>query len=706
MDRSGSEIIEDGAGLQANQRSNALFNKITKLLSVSYADSEIRDALRLLDLKKFQNTPDTRRRLHLELQKDVIDRNSNIVRDFGQVSEQLKRVGSTISRLNACCKEVRQQVAAARQENTPVLDEALTLLSQKEDLEKQKRLLDAFNQHFILPEPELTILTSSSETIDETFFAVLSRTKQIHSDCKVLLGSENQRLGLELMDQTSRQLNIGYQKLYRWTNEEFEASDLENPQISAFIRKSLRTLAERPALFESCLDNFSEAREHVLTDGFYAALTGSSSKQNDDLMLKPIEFHAHDTLRYIGDILAWAHSATVSERESLESLFISEGEEMAKGIRAGRQSEPWAAIDGESFDGRTALHSLVNRNMSGVARALRQRIEQAIQGQDDSVTIYKIAVLVSFYRMTFSKLLGQDSSVMGALSELEASSMRQFNVLQTDQIATAQAEFAQVPPDLKVPDVLGETLSQLNALMKTYDSSLTATESREEGFLPIITSTLTPILSACEILATKSLDTPARHIFLLNCHLAAKQSLQPFSFTQSSLDHLTKYIDSSASELTEYQHAFFLHVSGLHPLLVALHPLNTDTREELLHIHTLPPFRPAALSQASQILDEFLPSALIDALDNLKDLKDTAVAGDVTDEAAGRFCEDFEFVEGVLGRVDEVVAEGVDRGEESESEDGEGEGGGAGKEEEVVKGRVLLRSLYPRTSGEIRVLLS
>ncbi|KAL8945571.1 MAG: hypothetical protein Q9222_007900, partial [Ikaeria aurantiellina] len=87
MSRLGSEVIEDGVGGSANQRSNALFNKITKLLSVSYADSEIRDALRLLDLKKVQNTPDVRRALHLGLQKDVIDRNSSIIQDFGQVAE-------------------------------------------------------------------------------------------------------------------------------------------------------------------------------------------------------------------------------------------------------------------------------------------------------------------------------------------------------------------------------------------------------------------------------------------------------------------------------------------------------------------------------------------------------------------------------------------------------------------------------------------
>lgn len=36
---------------------------------------------------------------------------------------------------------------------------------------------------------------------------------------------------------------------------------------------------------------------------------------------RPIELHAHDPIRYIGDMLAWIHQAMAGEREFLESLF-------------------------------------------------------------------------------------------------------------------------------------------------------------------------------------------------------------------------------------------------------------------------------------------------------------------------------------------------------------------------------------------------
>lgn len=82
-----STDYDDSVGSLAGQRSNALANKLAGVLSVSYADSDIRDALRLLDLKNAQNTPELRRRLRLDLQKEVIDCNSSIIQDFGQVVE-------------------------------------------------------------------------------------------------------------------------------------------------------------------------------------------------------------------------------------------------------------------------------------------------------------------------------------------------------------------------------------------------------------------------------------------------------------------------------------------------------------------------------------------------------------------------------------------------------------------------------------------
>lgn len=38
-------------------------------------------------------------------------------------------------------------------------------------------------------------------------------------------------------------------------------------------------------------------------------------------MPRPIEMHAHDPRRYLGDMLAWVHQSLAGERELMTSLF-------------------------------------------------------------------------------------------------------------------------------------------------------------------------------------------------------------------------------------------------------------------------------------------------------------------------------------------------------------------------------------------------
>jgi hypothetical protein len=74
-------------GTPASKGANALSSRITSVLSASYADLEIRDALETLDVRGVQNSAETRRQLRLDVQKEVIQCNGEIIKDFGQVAE-------------------------------------------------------------------------------------------------------------------------------------------------------------------------------------------------------------------------------------------------------------------------------------------------------------------------------------------------------------------------------------------------------------------------------------------------------------------------------------------------------------------------------------------------------------------------------------------------------------------------------------------
>ncbi|KAL2024821.1 hypothetical protein VTK56DRAFT_5642 [Thermocarpiscus australiensis] len=671
----------------AAKAANPLSSKVTTVLSSSYADTEFRDALALLDERVVLNTAESRRQLRLDLQKEVIDSNGEIIDEFSKVAEQVQRIGTTIGKLNESFNEMKTQIGGAHQATSVTLAEASQLMNQRREVERKQALLSAFNANFVLSDDETAALTLTSEPVDDLFFAILAKAKRISKDCEVLLGFENQTLGLEIMEQASKNLNLGYQKLFKWVQKEFKTLNLENPQISSSIRRALRVLAERPSLFQNCLDLFAEGRGHVLSNSFYTALTGSSSSGIEDPSVKPIELTAHDPLRYVGDMLAWAHSAAVGEREALEGLFIAEGDELAKGIQAGRENEVWRLVaeDGEDsadFDAVKTLNELVDRDLSGAARILRQRVEQVIQTNEETILAFKLANLLNFYKGTFSRLLSPVSALVELLGAVESEALRQFRSLARDQVAAIQADSQQMPADLSPPDFFLDALEQLTAIMKSYETSLTSSSDPESEFEPVLAEAFDPFISGSVNMA-KTLSAPSDSIFLINCLATARSSLSPFDFTRLRAAELQTKINEERARLVETQYRFFRDVSGLDALIASLGPLG-ETKEDVEKVASLEAVQPPALTQASQTLDEFLPSALMDAVERLKDLQDSKLARDITEEAAERFCVDFEHVEQMLMLADEMAEQQQGESDEFQS----------------------LRALFPRRSGEIRVLLS
>lgn len=634
----------------------------------------------MLDGRGLQNTVETRRNLRLDVQQELIECNGKIVKDFGEVAKQLKRIGLAISNLNQTCSDLRKHVDAINREAGPMLDEAKTITSQRRQVDMKQQLLDAFQAHFLVSDEDLALLTSTAKPVNDDFFRVLTRVKRIHQDSQVLLGSENQRLGLEILEQSSRQLNAAFQKLYRWVQREFKSLDLENPQISAAIRRALRVLAERPALFQNCLDFFAEAREQILSNNFYAALTGEPIDPDHTVLGKAIELSAHDPLRYVSDMLAWAHSATVSEREALEVLFISEGDEIAKSIQAGIESEPWTRdVDHESgaiFDGRRALNQLVERDLTDVFRQLKQRTEQVLRSHEDAALSYKIANLSIFYSSIFAKLLGEESGLLNMMQPLSEMAMRSFRATMRDRVASLQADATIVPGDLAPPDFLVEALDTLKILMKSYDTSPVTTDrvKRAEGFQPILEEALDPFLAGCENI-TQRLRNPKDHIFGLNCLLIIEAILGAYAFADRSQE-LQPKIEAHRKELTSATHQWFLRSSGLAMLVEHVNVPNDLSSS--YHDAT-------QLASVAERLDAFLPTATDDARNYLGQLEDMSSTRRIVEDAAESFCEDFEKIEALLVQADEIRA-GQMNGDVGED--------------------VWLRDIFPRTGDEIRVLLS
>ena len=565
------------------------------------------------------------------------------------------------------------------------------MMTQRQQTETKQQLLGAFTSHFLLSDTEITSLTSTAEPVTDAFFQALTRVKKIHDDSQLLLGTEDQQLGLEILEQSSKQLNAAFQKLFRWTQRELRELDLENPQLSTSVRRALRVLAERPALFQSCLDFFAENREQVLSDAFYAALTGGSAQRTGGPALgKAIELSAHDPLRYVSDMLAWAHAATVGEREALQILFISDADEISKNIKAGREREPWLQItdgaDGEevaAFDGKKALNDLVDRDMSGVLRQLRQRVEQTVQSHEDATLAYQISNLIRFYCSIFVPFLGPDSAIVQTLQPIIQKAFEQFRTLMRDHIANIHSDVAVTPLDLSPPDFLLEALDTLKGLMKSYDTSLAGASpgGDRSGFQAVLEEALDPYLSGCDNIA-KGMGAPQSQILAINCLLAAIETLKSRSFTEDKIGEIEEAVQERAERLVETVIGWFESESGLKRLFDSLDEYKNT---KLSGIRKLREMQPDRLADMAQKLDAFLPGAMEDARAFIGKLADKRMVRRVCEDASNVFVSKFESAERIMIGLDEMTL--------------------AEQGEEVEEG-MLVRDMFPRTSDEIKVLLS
>lgn len=75
------------SSLSQGKTTNPLTSKIASVLSTSYTDSDFRDTLDLFDKRALQHHTKINRRLRLDLHKEVIDRNSDVLNEFGKVAE-------------------------------------------------------------------------------------------------------------------------------------------------------------------------------------------------------------------------------------------------------------------------------------------------------------------------------------------------------------------------------------------------------------------------------------------------------------------------------------------------------------------------------------------------------------------------------------------------------------------------------------------
>lgn len=426
------------------------------------------------------------------------------------------------------CEEMQGKLASTKAKTAGLLNETANLKSSGHTLEMKEAVVTAFLTKFQLTKEEVGVLQGG--VVGEEMFSVLQRVKRVHEDCKILLRSSQQRVGLEIMEEMAIHLEEGYERLYHWTQSSCRSLTGDLPPSSPLLRRSLQELKDRPILYKYCVDEYILARRSALVQGFLNALTRGSGGG------RPIELISHDPVRYVGDMLGWLHQSIATEKDHINGLFVDSDIEWIAGL----------------------LSSITE----GAGRPLRMRVEQVLVATKDPVHAYQMVNMVRYYMTVFQGLLGSSAPLMGTLVDLAELQLKMFFSTLTVQASKLMEEIELSDADLTPPSKLVETLSILQKVLSCRDLSVSSLEDHREDLKKILNTMIDPMIQYCNESAS-TLSSIDMAIYVINCLYIVHSTVSLYEYTELALEKLDGQVQAHVDTLADHQAGYLLNISGL-----------------------------------------------------------------------------------------------------------------------------------------------
>ncbi|KAH7553358.1 hypothetical protein JRO89_XS12G0001900 [Xanthoceras sorbifolium] len=523
-----------------------LSRKLKKVLESRTETPDLLASLKTLSTFYTDNTPQARRNLRSTIEKRSLSINLDFLHASNAAQQALDQVEEEVNELAECCDRIEKALNSCNATTGNIIETTERL---KRDLElntQRQEIVSCFLRDYQLSNEEIEALRD--EELNENFFKALSHVQEIHANCKVLLRTHHQRAGLELMDMMAVYQEGAYERLCRWVQAECrKLGDTENPEVGELLKTAVRCLKERPVLFKYCAEEVANMRHNALFRRFISALT----RGGPGGLPRPIEVHAHDPLRYVGDMLGWLHQALASERELVLGLLDPDAA-VDTGPTASRFSKSL-----ENGFGKTDsdLTFVLDRIFEGVCRPFKVRVEQVLQSQPSLIISYKLSITLEFYSYTIQDLLGRDTALCNTLWALKDAAQKTF----FDILKSRGEKFLRYPPlvavDLSPPPAVREGVSILLEIIDNYDSMMVPASGKKPVFDPVISALLDPIVQMCEQAAEAHKSKGAGH----SSRRSSRMSSDSGQLNKSSVDAiLSNSSSNSSAQNTETPSKVFL----------------------------------------------------------------------------------------------------------------------------------------------------
>lgn len=507
------------------------------------------------------NSPAARRALRPALDGAVVETSKAVLAAFAPAQAALAAVQVEVDTMRGDVERLSARLREARDGAGDVVRETGDLRRRLEDGEKKEVVVRAFVARFIMDERERGCLAGG--IVDGQFLEALQRLERIHDESRALLRCRNQRAGLEALEYAATTREEAYEKVLRFVQArcgELDVDAEEQEHEAALLRNAIRALKARPMLLRMCSEEVGSARRASLVGRFVTALTTGGPGG----MPRPIELHAHDAMRYTNDMLAWIHQALASEKELMYRLFATT--DGGGGGGGGRDEDERVREHNDEL-----AVKVLNAVFDALCRPFRIRFEQALEQTLPVVVLYRLASLLEFYAATMGALLGKQAALPEMLMECNSIAMYAFFSAWKGKMAAFRSSGVSPSDELTPPLAVHQSMTRLDEIMATLDSSLSPKEARQGQIGAILEVILNPLLSLCDAMSAKCASPLESRVFLSNCIESMRMPLAAYSFAAERVEQLMLAADEHIDEYIRLASTAVLRRCGLAERIRILH---------------------------------------------------------------------------------------------------------------------------------------
>ncbi|KAK3932086.1 Conserved oligomeric Golgi complex subunit 6 [Frankliniella fusca] len=553
-------------------QSDVLCKRLNKIFETRLdTDKETLEALKELSTFFTENSIQSRRNLRSKIEKRSLAINEEFLSAFTKVKDALDTVYNDVVSIDSEVRGMNMHLQATRAQTYQLIEHTTQLQAQRKKLSMEHDVACAFLERYQLSPTELTVLHGSTRDspITSEFFSALQHAQTIHADCRTLMQSGFQTVALDIMEQMSLHQEAALERLYRWTQS--HCRSMESNETAALLTEAMSCLQERPVLFKYVLDEYGSCRRATLVRAFIDALT----KGGPGGTLKPIEMHASDPKRYIGDMLAWLHQVIPSEKESLRTLMSA----------------------CSKIDVSDHIQQILASITEGICHPLKVRVDRILSTDATTTILYSVASLLGYYHQIFSQVsVVPESVLLSTLAELRTLAQNRFISALQGRVKQHLADRLDTPP----PDLSPSTsVSALLSLLKEVLSVAGVADGRPEDIAKMVGVVLDPLLQAVNLSASR-LPTTDMAVYLLNCLYQMQTTLSLYGFMDDRLERLQAQSDAQLDTLTSEQASSLVANLNLGPIYTIL---QETTRGPLANV---PGMDAASLKHFLVKLDGFL----------------------------------------------------------------------------------------------------